>query len=85
MIILGGRSEEVDLHSNGLPVEIYDTDKLEWTSHLAFDKFRHSVFTVDKYAFVHGGCDLFSPTEPTDKIVMFDIAELCSAVKKYLS
>jgi hypothetical protein len=85
MIVLGGRGEDIDLHGQGMPVEVYDTDKLDWSSHLFFDKFRHAAITVDKYAFVQGGCDFSNPTEPSDKIVMFDMQELCVIVKKYLN
>ena len=84
MIILGGLSELDKINSQGIAVEIYNCDTLEWFSHFVFNKFRQSSFVVDKYAFIFGGCDYFNPTEATDKISMFDVQELCSNLKKYL-
>jgi hypothetical protein len=85
MIILGGREEDVSLNLSsigGLPVDIYDTDRHDWISNLNFDKFRHASFSVDKYAFIHGGCAYSDPTATTDNVSMFDILELCSTMKK---
>ena len=45
--------------SNGMPIEIYDTDLLEWSSHFTFDKLRHSTFIVDKFVFSQGGYDSY--------------------------
>ena len=82
LIILGGRSENVEMCINGLPVEIYNSEKLEWHSLLNFDKFRHSAFTLEKYAFIHGGCDMTNfIEEPSDQILMFDVAGLCSEME----
>ena len=82
LIILGGRSENVEMCINGLPVEIYNSEKLEWHSLLNFDKFIHSAFTLEKYAFIHGGCDMTNfIEEPSDQILMFDVAGLCSEME----
>jgi protein phosphatase len=82
MIILGGRSEDNNLLSLTMPVELYDTATLEWSSHFNFDRFRHCSYILEKFVFSHGGCEYKSPIEPTDKIGMFDVSELCQTVKK---
>lgn len=83
MLILGGRNENDSF--NSMPIESYDSENMEWTSHFTFDKFRHSSFTLDRFVFSQGGFDYSNPIEPTDKIVMFDVEELCSnyLYKKY--
>ena len=79
LVVLGGRSENVEMCINGLPVEIYNSDKLQWHSIFSFDKFRHAGFSLDRYAFIHGGCDMTNfIEEPSDQIVMFDISIICS-------
>lgn len=84
MVVLGGRSENVEMCINGLPVEIYDSDKHEWYAMFSFDKFRHSSFVLDKYAFVHGGFYMSNfIEEPSDQVIMFDIARLCSEIVEH--
>ena len=82
MIILGGLSELDNMENGGICVEIFNCDTLEWFSNFYFNKFRHASVVLEKYAFTFGGCDFSNPIEPTDKIVMFDVQELCSNVRK---
>jgi protein phosphatase len=83
MVILGGLSDLDKIDSvGGMPVEIFDCDKLEWCTNFTFNVFRGSSFVLDRYAFIYGGCNYDSPLDPTEKIVMFDIQDLCSNIQQ---
>ncbi len=82
MIILGGLGEPEKIGNESMSVEIYNCDTFEWTSHFYFNKFRHASFLIEKYAFTFGGCDYSNPLGSTDKIVMFDVQELCNNVRR---
>ncbi|MCQ2818096.1 MAG: hypothetical protein MJ252_12590, partial [archaeon] len=84
VIILGGRNDDIDTYPNGLPVEIYDSGRLRWYSHFYYGKFRHASFNLDKYAFIHGGCDLTNFTGiPFGQIEIFDINALYNTISEY--
>jgi protein phosphatase len=82
MIVLGGLSDLDNMENGGISVQIFNCDTLEWFTNFHFNKFRQASVILEKYAFTFGGCDLSNPLEPTDKIVMFDVQELCSNVRK---
>ena len=79
LIILGGRGNEDTVN---LPIEVYDSNKLEWTSHFSFDKFRHVSWLSQRYIFTHGGCEFSNPLEPSNKIIIFDVIDILVSIKK---
>jgi hypothetical protein len=79
MILLGGRGE-VELTS--MPIEVFDTEIGEWFYLFNFNKFRHVSFAIDKYVFIHGGCDFDNPFEPADNIIMFNFMDLTNMLRK---
>jgi hypothetical protein len=79
MLILGGLGENDKIT---MPIEIYDTETFEWSSHLYFDKYRHASFILERYVFAHGGFDYSNPLHPTDSLVMFDLTDFCVNYKK---
>ncbi len=82
MVILGGLGETDKIGNEAMAVEIYNCDTFEWSAHFSFNKFRHSSFLIEKYAFTFGGCEYSEPLKSTDKIVMFDVQELCNNVRR---
>lgn len=78
MILLGGRGDlNEDYFSNGMPVEIFNTQSLQWFYYSNYDRFRHSSFCVEKFGYSQGGCSYAKPSEPSDTMEMFDVQELC--------
>jgi hypothetical protein len=79
MIMLGGRGEN---EIGSMSIEVYDTEVGEWSYLFGFNKFRHVSFAVDKYVFVHGGCEFDNPCDPVDNILMFDFMDLTNMLRK---
>ena len=78
MIVIGGRSENTEFYLKGLPLNIYDSITHEWYNIFSFGKFRNASFTLDKLAFLHGGCDMMKYNEKASSdLVSFDMQMLC--------
>ena len=78
MIVIGGRSENTEFYLKGLPLNIYDSITHEWYNIFSFGKFRNAAFTLDKLAFLHGGCDMMKYNEKASSdLVSFDMQMLC--------
>ncbi len=60
---------------NNMPIEIYNLETCEWNYYYHLNLFRHASFCVDKYIFIHGGCDYENPLDPCDKVIMFNVAD----------
>lgn len=73
MFVLGGRSNQV---GESLPFEIYDTESSDWYKFQAVQRFRHTIWTIDKYLYCHGGFDQDTPNIPTQTTVRVDLLEL---------
>ena len=78
MIVIGGRSENTEFYLKGLPLNVYDSITHEWYNIFSFGKFRNAAFTLDKLAFLHGGCDMKKYNEKAcSDLVSFDMQMLC--------
>jgi protein phosphatase len=73
MFVLGGRSNQV---GDNLPFEIYDTESSDWYKFSSIQRFRHSVWTMDKFLYCHGGFDQDTPNVPTDTTIRIDLLDL---------
>ena len=58
-----------------MPIEIYNLENCQWNYYYNLNLFRQASFNVEKYIFMHGGCDYENPLEPTDKVIMFNVTE----------
>jgi len=68
MFVLGGRSNHV---GETLPFEIYDTESSDWYKFNAIQRFRHSLWSIENFLYIHGGFDPETPNIPTDgKIIV---------------
>jgi len=79
MILFGGRGDEnKDFNSLGMPIEMFNTQSLNWTTNLyLFDKYRHTSFLLDNFVYLHGGCNLSTPSDPNEIIDVYNVQELC--------
>lgn len=65
MIIVGGRASDIP---ESLPLDIYDTEKNEWTNRDCIQRFRHIGFMYDDSIYIHGGFEQQNPSTPIPKI-----------------
>lgn len=54
MLVLGGRSNQV---GDNLPFELYDTESSDWYKFPSINRFRHSLWFIEQFLYIHGGFD----------------------------
>ncbi|KAL4431923.1 hypothetical protein ABPG74_012735 [Tetrahymena malaccensis] len=75
MFVIGGRSNQMN---DQIFLEIYDTETSDWHKFPGINRFRHSVWIMENFLYVHGGFDTESPNIPTDSILRLDLVRLLS-------
>jgi len=80
LVILGGRTYSDNLKKIDMPIDVFDFEKMFWSNIFNINIFRHSSFLLEKYAFIHGGCQFTSPLEGSDKVLVFDVSYLISQI-----
>lgn len=80
LVILGGRNNSDNLKNAEMPIDVFDFEKMVWSSIYNMNVFRHSSFILERFAFIYGGCQYSSPLEGSDKIMVFDVSYLISQV-----
>ncbi len=80
LVILGGRTNTENLKNIEMPIDVFDFEKMVWSNIYTINNFRHSSFLLDKYAFIHGGCEFANPLTGCDKINVFDVSYLISQI-----
>ena len=84
LIIMGGRSnnpeEAVSL------MEVYDTEKSEWTRIPSLSRYRHATALYNKNRlFVHGGFEPELASQPLETMISIDLSPLTSSSKPALN
>ncbi|EGR31094.1 ser thr protein phosphatase family protein, putative [Ichthyophthirius multifiliis] len=67
MFVIGGRSNQIN---ENVPLEIYDTESSDWYKFNFIQRFRHCVWILQQYLFIHGGFDSLQPNVPTDSNIL---------------
>ena len=70
MFVLGGRTNNV---GENVQLEVYETESSEWKKFNCLQRFRHSVWVMDHYIYMHGGFENETPNIPTNTIVRLDL------------
>jgi protein phosphatase len=70
MFVLGGRTNNV---GENVQLEVYETESSEWKKFNCLQRFRHSVWVMDHYIYMHGGFENDTPNIPTNTIVRLDL------------
>lgn len=70
MFVLGGRTNNV---GENVQLEVYETESSEWKKFNCLQRFRHSVWVMDHYIYMHGGFENETPNIPTNTIVKMDL------------
>lgn len=73
MIVLGGRTNTV---GENVQMEVYETESSEWKKFNSLQRFRHTVWAIDNFVYMHGGFENETPNIPTNSIVKIDLAQL---------
>lgn len=55
---------------------MYDTETSDWHKFNGVQRFRHSIWIMENYLYVHGGFDTEQPNIPTDSILRLDLLKL---------
>jgi len=73
MCVIGGRTNTV---GENVQLEIYETETSEWKKFNSLQRFRHSIWAIDQFVYMHGGFENETPNIPTNSIMKIDIALL---------
>ena len=71
LVAVGGKSNQL---SEGIPVNVYDTETSEWASYPPVKRFRHSCWLAeDAHIYVCGGFSQDNPNVSTNSITRFNV------------
>lgn len=73
MIVLGGRTNTV---GENVQLEVYETESSEWKKFNSLQRFRHSIWGIDNFIYMHGGFENETPNIPTNSIMKIDLTQL---------
>jgi protein phosphatase len=82
MFVLGGRTNNV---GENVQLEVYETESSEWKKFNCLQRFRHSVWVMDHYIYMHGGFENETPNIPTNTIVRLDLTTVFKGNQMMLS
>jgi protein phosphatase len=72
-INIGGRGQ---VDGDNLPIEVYDTETSEWHSYFTFKRFRHAVFIIDSFLYIHGGLEDEKHNNPAKVLQEVNLADV---------
>lgn len=73
MAVVGGRTNTV---GENVQLEIYETESSDWKKFNQLQRFRHSIWAIDSFIYMHGGFENETPNVPTNSIMKLDIFNL---------
>ena len=73
MIVLGGRTNTV---GENVQMEVYETESSEWKKFNSIQRFRHAIWAIESFIYMHGGFENETPNIPTSTIMKIDLASL---------
>jgi hypothetical protein len=55
---------------------VYETESSEWRKFTTLQRFRHTVWAIEQFIFMHGGFENETPNIPTNSIVKLDLTAI---------
>ena len=73
LIIVGGRTNTV---GENVQLEVYETESSEWHKFDCLQRFRHTIWAIDSWIYMHGGFEKETPNFPTNSIMKINTLDL---------